>query len=355
MIREICKYVRRFRWLIGAYVLWILLTTFLTSTHQAFVHPSVGVRQFAWVLEGYATSVSLCLLLPLLVFLSMEDNLWDSKALWRLRPVEPRTLLAAKVVLVMALASLLPFAAVFLSSVTAGVSLVGAFTASFDHALWVSLFAISLCSMALIAKNWSDLAMILALCVVGAIFHLACWMLVAESKALAGRFYAGAGIALGLFALWKAAQARDRESVGLIVLMGYVVGLPFVTVLVAGLTTSSNHDRGFNSEKAHRLLMASLVRTPGASHVGGGLKLGYDVDEMGVGVLRYWYQGAQRSLGHQLNARPGASSDVDDATRSIFPNNVRVRLEIPLASEEGSDEVLVNVRRWDERTEHRVR
>jgi hypothetical protein len=126
-------------------------------------------------------------------------------------------------------------------------------------------------------------------------------------------------------------------------------------VLVAGLTMRSNPDRGFNSEKAHHILKASLPRTRGASHVGGGLKLGYDVDESGVGVLRYWYQGAQRSLDHQLSARPVTSSNIDHATRSVFPNKVRVRLEIPLAFDEDSDEVLVNVRRWDERTEHRVR
>ena len=112
MTREICKYLRRFRWLIGAYVLWMALTTFLTSTHQAFVHPSAGVRQFAWVLEGYATSVSLFLLLPLVLFLGMEDNLWDSKSFWRLRPVKPATLLAAKLVLLVVLAYAVPFVAV---------------------------------------------------------------------------------------------------------------------------------------------------------------------------------------------------------------------------------------------------
>ena len=94
---EFKKYGRQFRTLILLYIGLVVLSTVMTSTHQAFVSPSAGVRAYARFIESLSGPLDLLLLLFVVIPLRMEDSLWEPKAFWQTRPVSPHAQLHAKI------------------------------------------------------------------------------------------------------------------------------------------------------------------------------------------------------------------------------------------------------------------
>ena len=157
-LHEFCKYGRRFRWLIVLYVSWIVLTTYLIATHQAFVSSSEGLRLFAMQLERNVIPVGLVILGVILVALWSEDSIWDTKAFWKTRPISTRDQLMAKALWLGLLGGLLPGLAGSFTTFTAQMG--GAESIAFGCRQ--GLYFLALGSFASLltfsSKNWQEIA-----------------------------------------------------------------------------------------------------------------------------------------------------------------------------------------------------
>ena len=119
IFREFTRFGRRFCWIIAIYVTWVVLATLLTSTHQAFVSESAGVRVFATEVERLHGPVMALLLTVFLLFLWQEDSIWERRGFWRTRPVTARDSLLAKATWLGLLGALLPGLSGLVTSLTA--------------------------------------------------------------------------------------------------------------------------------------------------------------------------------------------------------------------------------------------
>ena len=351
MKQEILKYLRQFRWYIGAYVLWLVFTTYLTSTHQAFVHSSAAVRQFAWVVEGYAPYVSLLILLPLTFLLWMADCLWDRQASWQLRPRRPGAMLAAKTFLLVVLALVLPFLASFFSSLSAGVGMANAVIASLDHALWVGFLACFVCLLALLSENWLELGALGVLGLVGCVTHLIWWWFaMMGGVANAGRLYTMAGCALAFYAIWRVACLRDRGKLAHLIIVAHLFALLLGVVMFFWwpiLTSGPKY-----SKDAPRTV---YLFNEEAYHVADGLKICVETSVLGAAELRYWYQGDLRSKDYIVRGSDVVYSlQEKESTTSVFPWGRRLRLETPLPGWSNSGKVVASIQRKGDITEHRI-
>ncbi len=118
---EIRKHIRRLRWPLIGYVVWLVTAAALISGNVAYTSESPGWRALASFIERWEGHIALIWLGFLMFALWFEDSLWNPREFWLPRPISLRANILAKVTLLVVLALVLPLAAGIVTNVSAGV------------------------------------------------------------------------------------------------------------------------------------------------------------------------------------------------------------------------------------------